>query len=182
MRLPPRLLGLPCGGLSLAPAAPPAGPGLGGFGFGLFPLSDSPSVSLSVSAARSLFPPQSLSVPFPSVCLSVSPAHLGVSLTAACPLLCLSPCVVAAASWGEACLPQRPALAAHCPSPCRLSMTPPGQLYLLGVCGAPLLLLGLLLALPPEAQVRQQEKGVQGWPSRTLGPRAPPTLFSLGAP
>lgn len=52
-------------------------------------------------------------------------------------------------------------------------MPPPGHLCLRRGCGTPLLLLGLLLALPPVAQVRQQEKGVQGWPSRTLGPRAP---------
>ncbi|KAF5915544.1 hypothetical protein HPG69_012709 [Diceros bicornis minor] len=40
-------------------------------------------------------------------------------------------------------------------------MTPSGRLYLARVCGTPLLLLllGLLLALPPEAQVRQQENG-----------------------
>lgn len=43
-------------------------------------------------------------------------------------------------------------------------MTPPGYLYLVRVCGAPLLLLllRLLLALPPEAQVRQQENEVCG--------------------
>lgn len=45
-----------------------------------------------------------------------------------------------------------------------LPMTPLGYLYLVRVCGAPLLLLllGLLLALPPEAQVRQQENEVCG--------------------
>ena len=38
-------------------------------------------------------------------------------------------------------------------------MTPPGRLYLLRVCSTPpLLLLGLLLALPLEAQVRQQDQ------------------------
>lgn len=57
--------------------------------------------------------------------------------------------------------------------PCRSPMPPPGHLSLRRGRGAPLLLLGLLLALPPAAQVRQQEKGVQGWPSRTLGPRGP---------
>ena len=53
-------------------------------------------------------------------------------------------------------------------------MTPPGRLYLLRVCSAPLLLLllGLLLALPPEAQVRQQENenGAAGVAQPIFGP------------
>lgn len=61
-------------------------------------------------------------------------------------------------------------------------MTPSGRLYLLRVCGAPLLLLlGLLLALPPEAQVRQQETGGLGVAQPNLGPtlEPPSILFSL---
>lgn len=42
-------------------------------------------------------------------------------------------------------------------------MTPLGRLYLLRVLGTPpVFLLGLLLALPLGAQVRQQENGVVG--------------------
>lgn len=52
-------------------------------------------------------------------------------------------------------------------------MTPFGHLYLLRVHGAHLLLLlllGLLLALLPEAQVRQQEKEVAGVAQLNFGP------------
>lgn len=75
---------------------------------------------------------------------------------------------------------------AGCPAPLTVSlppqvfpMTPPGRLYLRRVCSTPiLLLLGLLLALPPEAQVRQQESGPWGQPCPTLGLRASLMLFS----
>ena len=52
-------------------------------------------------------------------------------------------------------------------------MTPLGHLYLLRVRGAHLLLLlllGLLLALLPEAQVRQHEKEVAGAAQLSVGP------------
>lgn len=62
-----------------------------------------------------------------------------------------------------------------------LPMTPPGRLYLLRVCSAPLLLLllGLLLALPPEAQVRQQENGgSRGGPAHLWALEPSSSVFS----
>lgn len=100
-----------------------------------------------------------------------------------CPLLCLSRRVSRGGCLHrqEACLPRCAPPRSLSFSPQVLPMTPPGRLYLLRVCSTPplLLLLGLLLALPPEAQVRQQDQeGRGGRPSPTLGLKACLTPFS----
>lgn len=147
------------------------------------PLSDSSSVSVcSVSVTRSLFLPRSLSVPFSCLFLFLCPpAHTGVFLTASCPLLSpwlwLSRCCL---RRQEARHPPRAPPRSLSLSPQVLPMTPPGRLYLLRVCSAPLLLLlGLLLALPPEAQVRQQENGgCRGAPAKLCALESRSTLLS----
>lgn len=129
-----------------------------------------PVVSNSVvcqSRSLSLSPIWFLCGSFP---LSVS-FFLSVTLfTSGFPYLCLVPISVcrpvsrgSCLSWEVRsvfrCVPRLP----NTLSPQVISMTPLGRLYLLRVLGAPaVFLLGLLLALPLGAQVRQQENGGAG--------------------
>lgn len=140
------------------------------------PLSDSSSVSLFSLCLCHTF---SVSATIPLCSLLVPPCSRGGFPDCIWPpsLLCCPGSPLAVCPAGGRYAARAPPRSLSLPLQA-LSMTPPGRLYLLRVRGAPpLLLLGLLLALPPEAQVRQQENGVCGVAGQTLDPRA--TLHSL---